>query len=760
MAVLARRFSGLRPRLLMLGLLPAIFVGLLAATGAFWVVKNDHQAQMQQVLTRAVRLAERDLHEAAQRMAGYTASFAQRPDLIAALAAGDAAELRNILVPGFAAMRAVDPTVSVLEVTNKSGRVIMRGHDPNRVGDDKSRLPDVASALSGTGKLGSEFSPSSGQFATGAALPVKDQSGQIIGTLKIATRLTPAVVAELGQVVGGEAALFGAGRLVTSTVEGLTIDALPEAVVTAQRDGQAISGLDLMLPGRGAHVMAVQPLRDLSGNAAGAMMIALPRATFDAAMNKVLSIIGFAALVVLGITIPATLIAARRIANLLSDLAGAMGRLAKGDTALEIPGRGRSDEVGSMAEALEKFREQAEANAATERAARDRRQAMVESLTQEFGGSVASIMGRLRDSAGSMRDASISMASATEQTRNRVADTADGAQQNSSNLAAVAAATEEMTASVTEISRQVAEAARAAQDAVERAHATGATLRGLAESANQIGDVVRLITDIARQTNLLALNATIEAARAGDAGKGFAVVASEVKTLASQTVRATEKISAQISAIQAASGDAVSAVQEVANAIQRVSGVASAIAAAVEEQDAVTRDISASVQSVAKQNDEAARAMREVSDVAEGARTSSGTVKVAAETVTDVTGRLGEQVDGFLTGMRTDWERVDGAGTPMLIATKGGKSEEAGLIEIARDGASLKSNGAFTPGMMVELAMPGGGAALPTRVVLAEGGRLGLAFAQNAENIAAVDRLIAAVQAAIKAAGQGVKRAA
>ncbi len=766
MAVIARRFSGLRPRLLMLGLLPAIFAGLLAATGAFWAVKNDHQAQMQHALTRAIGLAERDLQDAAQRMAGYTAGFARRPDLIAALGAGDAAQLREILVPSFAAMRAVDPTVSVLEVTNTSGRVIMRGHDPNRVGDDKSRLPDVAAALKGNGMLGSEVSPSSGQFATGAALPVTDQAGQIIGTLKVATRLTPAVVAELGKVVGGEAALFGAGRLVTSTVEGLTIEALPEALVAAQREGQAMTGLELVLPGRGAHVLAVQPLRDLSGNASAAMMIALPRAAFDAAMDKVLSIIGFAALAVLGITIPAALFAARRIANPLSDMAGAMGRLAKGDTALEIPGRGRSDEVGSMAEALEKFREQAEANAAfeaaaaIERAARDRRQAMVESLTQEFGGSVASIMDRLRDSAGGMRDASVSMASATEQTRNRVADTAEGAQQNSSNLAAVAAATEEMTASVTEISRQVAEAARAAQDAVERANSTGATVRGLAESADQIGDVVRLITDIAGQTNLLALNATIEAARAGDAGKGFAVVASEVKMLASQTARATEQISTQISAIQAATGDAVGAVQEVANAIQRVNGVAGAIAAAVEEQDAVTRDISASVQSVARQNDEAARAMREVSDVAEGARASSGTVKVAAETVADVTGRLGEQVDGFLTGMRTDWERVNGAGTPMLIAAKGGNAQEAGLIEIARDGASLKGDGAFKPGMMVELALPGAGAALPARVVLAESGRIGLAFAQTDENLAAVDRLIAAVQVAMQASGQGVKRAA
>jgi methyl-accepting chemotaxis protein len=204
----------------------------------------------------------------------------------------------------------------------------------------------------------------------------------------------------------------------------------------------------------------------------------------------------------------------------------------------------------------------------------------------------------------------------------------------------------------------------------------------------------------------------------------------------------------------------VGAVQEVANAIQRVNGVASAIAAAVEEQDAVTRDISASVQSVAKQNDEAARAMREVSDVAEGARTSSGTVKVAAETVADVTGQLGEQMNGFLSGMRTDWERVNGAGTPMLIAAKGGMAQEAALIEISRDGASLKGEGAFAPGMAVELAMSGAGAALPARVVLAEGGRIGLAFAQNPENIATVDRLIAAVQAAIKAAGQHMKRAA
>ena len=764
MANFARRLSGLRPRLLMLGLLPAVFAGLLAASGAFWAVKGDHDEQMNAALTRAIGLAERDLQAAGQRMGGYAATFTQRANLVAAMAAGDPARLRELLVNALAALRAADPTVSVLEVTDRNGRVMMRGHDPDRAGDDKSRVPDVASALLGNTKIGSEVSPSSGQFATGAVMPVKDQAGQIIGTVKVASRLNQAVVSELGSLVGGEATLFGAGRLVASTVPGLTIEALPSGIVAAQREGQSVSGLGLQLPGRGAHMVALQPLRDLEGRASAAMMIALPRAAFDAAMDKVLSIIGFAALAVLGITIPVSLIAARRIANPLSDMAGAMGRLAQGDTALEIPGRGRKDEVGAMADALEKFRQQAEANAAfeaaaaTERAARERRQAIVEGLTREFGGSVAGIMDRLRDSAGGMRDASVSMASATEQTRNRVADTADGAQQSSSNLSTVAAATEEMTSSVTEISRQVAEAARAAQDAVERANATGATVRGLAESADQIGDVVRLITDIAGQTNLLALNATIEAARAGDAGKGFAVVASEVKTLAAQTARATEQISSQISAIQAATGDAVGAVEEVAKAIQRVNGVASAIAAAVEEQDAVTRDISASVQSVARQNDEAARAMREVSEVAEGARTSSGTVKQAAETVADVTARLGAQVDGFLTGMRTDWERVDGQGRPMLISVKGGQAEEAALIEIARDGASLTTKGAFKPDTMVDLAL--GGAAVPARVVLTENGRIGLAFDQQAENIAAVDRLIAAVRAANKTVGGDVKLAA
>jgi hypothetical protein len=135
-------------------------------------------------------------------------------------------------------------------------------------------------------------------------------------------------------------------------------------------------------------------------------------------------------------------------------------------------------------------------------------------------------------------------------------------------------------------------------------------------------------------------------------------------------------------------------------------------------------------------------------------------VKQAAETVADVTARLGKEVDGFLTGMRTDWERVDGQGTIMLIADKGGTAKEAALIEIARDGASLKGEVSFALGSMVELALAGAGASLPARVLLAEGGRIGLAFEQNTQGFVAVDRLIAAIQAKAEAAPGAERMAA
>jgi methyl-accepting chemotaxis protein len=174
----------------------------------------------------------------------------------------------------------------------------------------------------------------------------------------------------------------------------------------------------------------------------------------------------------------------------------------------------------------------------------------------------------------------------------------------------------------------------------------------LSAAAARIGDVVRLINDIAGQTNLLALNATIEAARAGEAGKGFAVVASEVKNLASQTAKATEEIGAQINAMQAATGGAVDAIRAIGGRIDQISGLASAVAAAVEQQGAATAEIARSVQDAAAGTGEVSGAIRRVADNATRAAEASATVRGEAGRLDTETGTMRGAVEGFLKELR------------------------------------------------------------------------------------------------------------
>ena len=208
------------------------------------------------------------------------------------------------------------------------------------------------------------------------------------------------------------------------------------------------------------------------------------------------------------------------------------------------------------------------------------------------------------------------IAAAAEQAHSRSSSASGAAEQAAQNVQMVAAGAEELSSSITEISRQVGSASQISLEAAEKTRATGTVMDQLERAAASIGEVVRLITDIAEQTNLLALNATIEAARAGEAGKGFAVVASEVKALAEQTAKATDQISTQVSDIQSGTGEATSAIEAVRGVIDQLSDIASGIAAAVEEQSAVTEDISQNMQTASQG---VQTVTQSIGDIAQGA---------------------------------------------------------------------------------------------------------------------------------------------
>ncbi|WP_158292244.1 methyl-accepting chemotaxis protein [Paracraurococcus ruber] len=326
----------------------------------------------------------------------------------------------------------------------------------------------------------------------------------------------------------------------------------------------------------------------------------------DAAFSEARLMLGLGTLAAAAIALLSGLALARGVARPITRLAGQVTRIAEGDLAVAIEGTARRDEVGALAKALAVLKENTvraralETEAAAERArAEESRRAAQRAIADELERTVGGVTTTLSGAATELQATLGRLSTGADSTAAQAMAAAAGATQASANVQTVATATEEMAATGAEINRQVTEAAEIARQASEGTRATDATVRSLAEAAGRIGEVVRLIGDIAAQTNLLALNATIEAARAGEAGKGFAVVASEVKTLAAQTAKATEEISAQIAAMQGATGQAVEAIRGIGATVERSSGVAAGIATAVEEQGAAIREIARSVSEAA-----------------------------------------------------------------------------------------------------------------------------------------------------------------
>ncbi len=418
-------------------------------------------------------------------------------------------------------------------------------------------------------------------------------------------------------------------------------------------------------------------------SAAGEASMAHAVSTVD---NTVITFIIIAA-IALAISGAVSYATMRMITRPIGGITQVMAKLAEGDNTVEIDAQDRKDEIGEMARAVQVFKDNAlerqrlEADAKraaeeraeherlererdakreaderareqAENAAKQARAEKISNLIMTFEGRVQEVMETVIRAVRELQDTANSMTATAGMSQELAEAVAMASGEASANVQTVASAAEELTSSINEISRQVQQANNVSEQAVTEAANSTSSVSRLAETAKKISDVVNMINDIAGQTNLLALNATIEAARAGEAGKGFAVVASEVKSLATQTARATEEIGGQINDMQTATEEAVSAIGNIDGVINTIRESTVSISSAIEEQSAATNEISRNVQEASGGTTQVSAKIGEVSEKAGETGAAASQVLAASTRLEELSGNLRSDIETFLKEVR------------------------------------------------------------------------------------------------------------
>jgi len=389
-----------------------------------------------------------------------------------------------------------------------------------------------------------------------------------------------------------------------------------------------------------------------------AIQVKESKSEYDAAQSQYVIVVGFAVgllsiALLLGVSLALKTI--RAIGRPIEQLNGAMAKIAQGEFNSRIVIE-RDDEIGVALRNVQAMQAKLgfdrEETKDTEKRVAVQRRIDMQRLANEFEGAVGEIIETVSSASTELEASAGTLTKTAERAQQVTTTVAAASEEASTNVQSVASATEELTSSVNEISRQVQESARMAGEAVDQARKTNDRVSELSKAAARIGDVVELINTIAGQTNLLALNATIEAARAGEAGRGFAVVASEVKALAEQTAKATGEIGHQITGIQSATQDSVTAIKEISGTIEKLSEISSTIAAAVEEQGAATQEIARNVQQAAQGTQQVSSNIVEVQRGAGETGSASSQVLSAAQSLSRDSNRLKLEVGKFLDTVR------------------------------------------------------------------------------------------------------------
>ncbi len=349
----------------------------------------------------------------------------------------------------------------------------------------------------------------------------------------------------------------------------------------------------------------------------------------------------------------------RTVSRPLRLMSGSMKAIASGDFDTDIPGTGRQDEIGLMASALAVFRDngrqvarlRSEQEEMRLRNEQERKNLMAE-MANSFEASVKSTMERVKRSTQELQQHVGSMTNAADSSRDQAQQAAHSAQTASNNVGAVAAATEEMSASINEISARMQAAAQHTTEVNEASASASGQVEALMQASEKINQIITLIETIAGQTNLLALNATIEAARAGEAGKGFAVVANEVKTLATQTARATEDIKRQTEEILTSTRTVVDTIRSIGDLTSKSSAISSAVAAAVEEQGVATQEIVQNTSNASTGTAQVSQTLDQLSALADETRALSARVSQAVTSLATETDRMDGEIGQFLSKIR------------------------------------------------------------------------------------------------------------
>ncbi|MGK7861447.1 methyl-accepting chemotaxis protein [Falsiroseomonas sp. E2-1-a4] len=421
----------------------------------------------------------------------------------------------------------------------------------------------------------------------------------------------------------------------------------------------------------------------------------------------------------------------------LRALSGAMLRMADGDLAVQVPGRGRRDEVGRMAESVEVFRTQGEdarrlrTEQDTERsAARTTQVAALRGMADRVESETVAAMDGIARQARKLAAESEAMAGAVARVDQNAGAVGNAAQESLAVAETVASAAEELTASIRGITQQVREAADVSRATAADSTETETVIVALSAAVGQIGDVTRLIQDIAGKTNLLALNATIEAARAGDAGKGFAVVAGEVKGLAAQTAKATEEIGQHIAAVSQRTAAAVATVQRIAQSVARLDALAAGLADAVGQQDSATREIARSIASSTQATREVTQRIGQVSADAREAGERAGRSREETSALAAEAEGLTRQVVGILRTAVPEVDRRNHSRTPQTgqaVLEIGQQRLTVQIQNIGQGGVGVQGELEVEPGTRGTLHMAGQ-PPRPVELRNRHGGRAGFAF--------------------------------